>query len=105
MSLNDRIARLEAKRRPSSLPVELDDGQLRAYAEVEGLREIIRVADGARWSQAEGEPLQAFVDRAKREAAHKFRPASAATAIRLVALRPRLTQTQWLVRYGLATPT
>ena len=104
MSLTDRIARLESLLNSAAvaLPVLLDDQALRDYAEVSGTRTIFRSADGMQWQQADDESTETFVERAKREARRGFRPASPVTAIRLVALRPRLTMEQWQERHNLS---
>ena len=80
-----------------------DDRLLRAYAGVPGTRTIVRCADGLRWQQATDEPTDAFVERAKREARYGLRRASPDAAIRIVALRPRLTVEQWQARHNLGT--
>jgi hypothetical protein len=102
MSLADRITRLEAILRPAAgLPVVLEECE--AFADLPGLRSILRVRDGARWEQAHAESLDEFRARSRAEAAQGLRGNAGDTTIRLVMLRPCMSREQWLTRYGLGT--
>lgn len=106
MSLADRIARLEARLALRSAPalcapVELCEAE--GTDRHPGTRAFIRVSDGSRWAQSAGEGLDAFRSRVVAEAANGARLLPGQSAIRVLALRPRLTFTQWAARYGLET--
>ena len=100
MSLADRITRLEELLRPLvRLPVVLDECEL--FAGRPGPRTILRSRDGARWEQPTGEAFDDFKVRVVAEAARGFRASNGDTAIRLVTLRPQLSQEEWLAKHGI----
>lgn len=88
MNLADRIARLEAKLLASSSPVvpvlriALNDG---ADASLPYCVEH----DGATWTQAAGESLEALMDRAQAEALRAYVPSGEFPCLCLIAERRR----------------
>lgn len=103
MGLADRISRLESQLRAAAarmLPVVLNEPE--GFWRIPGLRVFVRASDGLRWKQETGEQEQAFRARVIKEAAHDGAALPGETAIRVLAIRPRLSYEQWCTLHGIA---
>lgn len=103
MGLADRISRLESQLRAAAarmLPVVLNEPE--GFSRIPGLRVFVRASDGLRWQQETGEQEQAFRARVIKEAAHDGAALPGETAIRVLAIRPRLSYEQWCTLHGIA---
>lgn len=60
--------------------------------------------DGHRWTQEEGETIDAFKERAQAAALKVFKRTGPNDVLPLVFQRPRLTLEKWRAKHGLAPP-